>query len=58
VSNEPRLLSWTSPEGKPTYVVGDGTGPVSRLADEIEGLQLGMADELLAHTAHSSRSLA
>jgi hypothetical protein len=51
VSNEPRLLPWTSPEGKPTYVVGDGTGRVSRLADEIEGLQLGMADELLAHAA-------
>ncbi|KUO02519.1 hypothetical protein [Streptomyces caeruleatus] len=51
MSNEPRLLPWTGPEGNPAYVVGDGTGRVSRLADEIEGLQLGMADELLAHAA-------
>lgn len=49
MSSEPRLLPWTSPEGKPCYVMGNGTGRVSRLADEIEGLQLGMADELLAH---------
>ena len=51
MSNEPRLLPWATPEGNPAYVVGDGTGRVSRLADEIEGLQLGMADELLAHAA-------
>lgn len=51
MNNAPRLLPWTSPEGKPSYVVGDGTGRVSRLADEIEGVQLGMADDLLAHTA-------
>lgn len=51
MNREPRLLPWTSLEGKPCYVMGNGTGRVSRLADEIEGLQLGMADELLAHTA-------
>ncbi|MFF3498260.1 hypothetical protein [Streptomyces sp. NPDC003247] len=44
-----RLLPWPTPEGKPCYVVGDGTGHVSRLADEIEGIQLHMADELLQH---------
>ncbi|MFD7130489.1 hypothetical protein [Streptomyces sp. NPDC059894] len=44
-----RLLPWPTPEGKPCYVVGDGTGRVSRLADEIEGIQLRMADELLHH---------
>ncbi|MCZ4610244.1 hypothetical protein O3S80_42090 [Streptomyces sp. Lzd4kr] len=49
MKGEPRLLPWASPEGKPTYVVGNGTGRVSRLADEIEGLQLRMADDLLAH---------
>ncbi|MET9394303.1 hypothetical protein ABZY20_28520 [Streptomyces sp. NPDC006624] len=44
-----RLLPWTSPEGKPCYLVGDGTGHVSRLADEIEDVHLGMADDLLGH---------
>ncbi|MER6715832.1 hypothetical protein ABZ322_11185 [Streptomyces sp. NPDC006129] len=44
-----RLLPWASPEGRPCYLVGDGTGYVSRLADEIEDVQLGMAGELLGH---------
>lgn len=47
--SELRLLPWTGPEGKPCYVLGDGTGPVSRLADEMEMLQLRMAGELLGH---------
>ncbi|MCX5154644.1 hypothetical protein OG914_11675 [Streptomyces sp. NBC_00291] len=42
-----RLLPWTSPEGKPCYLVGDGTGPVSRLADRMEMEQLAMAADLL-----------
>ncbi|WP_030236805.1 MULTISPECIES: hypothetical protein [unclassified Streptomyces] len=46
-----RLLPWTSLDGKPCYLVGDGTGYVSRLADEIEDVHLGMADDLLAHAA-------
>ncbi|MEU8505937.1 hypothetical protein AB0C40_14710 [Streptomyces brevispora] len=46
-----RLLPWTGPEGKPCYVVGDGTGYVSRMADGIESVQLGMADDLLGHAA-------
>ncbi|MFD7322855.1 hypothetical protein ACFV9D_17475 [Streptomyces sp. NPDC059875] len=49
--NAGRLLPWTGPEGKPCYVVGDGTGYVSRLADEIESVQLGMADDLLGHAS-------
>ncbi|MFJ7492103.1 hypothetical protein ACIQZB_12755 [Streptomyces sp. NPDC097727] len=44
-----RLLPWTGVEGKPCYVIGDGTGYVSRVADDIEGIQLGMADDLLDH---------
>ncbi|MDX2679611.1 hypothetical protein [Streptomyces soliscabiei] len=44
-----RLLPWTSPEGKPCYVVGDGTGYVWRMADDVECVQLGMADDLLGH---------
>ncbi|MFJ6048285.1 hypothetical protein [Streptomyces sp. NPDC092307] len=42
-----RLLPWTSPEGKRCYLVGDGAGPVSRLADSMEAEQLDMAAELL-----------
>ncbi|MFF0504000.1 hypothetical protein ACFYUH_10435 [Streptomyces fimicarius] len=46
-----RLLPWTDVGGKPCYVVGDGTGYVSRKADEVESIQLDMADELLGHAA-------
>ncbi|WP_413085229.1 hypothetical protein [Streptomyces caniferus] len=46
-----RLLPWTTPEGKPCYVMGDGTGYISRVADTVEGLQLDMAAELLALAA-------
>jgi hypothetical protein len=46
-----RLLPWSSPEGKPCYLLGDGTGYVSRVADNIESVQLGMAAELLDHAA-------
>nr|WP_197973772.1 MULTISPECIES: hypothetical protein [Streptomyces] len=45
------MLPWTGSEGKPCYLVGDGTGHVSRVADTIESVQLGMADDLLAHVA-------
>lgn len=44
-----RLLPWTGTGGKPCYVVGDGTGYVSRKADEVEEIQLDMAYELLGH---------
>ncbi|MFF5402237.1 hypothetical protein ACFY8K_10105 [Streptomyces misionensis] len=46
-----RLLPWTGSEGKPCYLVGDGTGYVSRVADQVEQVQLGMAGGLLEHTA-------
>ncbi|MFC8535314.1 hypothetical protein ACFUJY_15315 [Streptomyces sp. NPDC057249] len=46
-----RLLPWEGQGGKPCYVLGDGNGYVSRLADNIESVQLGMADELLGHAA-------
>ncbi|MEU8703680.1 hypothetical protein [Streptomyces sp. NPDC048565] len=46
-----RLLPWTGPEGKPCYVIGDGTGYVSRIADNVESVRLGMAVELLDHAA-------
>jgi hypothetical protein len=46
-----RLLPWSGPEGKPCYLVGDGTGYLSRVADNIESVQLGMSAELLDHAA-------
>ncbi len=46
-----RLLPWLSPEGKPCYVFGDGTGFISRIADNVEEVQLDMALELLDHAA-------
>lgn len=46
-----RLLPWSGADGKPCYLVGDGDGPVSRVADNIESVQLGMAGELLDHAA-------
>ncbi|MEU2268454.1 hypothetical protein ABZ568_19015 [Streptomyces olindensis] len=44
-----RLLPWTTAGGRPCYLVGDGTGYVSRLADDIEAVQLDMAEDLLGH---------
>ncbi|MFR9791097.1 hypothetical protein ACL07V_20970 [Streptomyces sp. MB22_4] len=46
-----RLLPWTGSDEKPCYLVGDGTGYVSRVADQVESVQLGMAGSLLDHTA-------
>ena len=46
--NELRLLPWSGPEGKPCYLsTDDRDGHMSRLADNIEAVQLGMATQLL-----------
>ncbi|WP_405747842.1 hypothetical protein OG422_17240 [Streptomyces sp. NBC_01525] len=45
----PRLLPWAGAEGKPCYLVGDGTGFVAQVADEMETVQLEMALDLLEH---------
>ncbi|MFD1661299.1 hypothetical protein ACFSL4_24600 [Streptomyces caeni] len=46
--NELRLLPWSGPEGKPCYLsTDDRRGYMSRLADNIESVQLGSAAELL-----------
>nr|WP_241746337.1 hypothetical protein [Streptomyces lydicus] len=42
-------MPWSSADGNPCYLLGDGTGHVSRVADDIECLQLGMADDLIGH---------
>jgi hypothetical protein len=47
---EARLLPWSGSEGKPCYLfTDDHGGPVSRLADATESVQLGMSTQLLAH---------
>lgn len=46
-----RLLPWSGPEGKLCYLLTDssGGGYVSRVADQIESVQLGMGAELVGH---------
>ena len=47
-----RLLPWAGPGGKPCYLnTDDPEGFMSRLADHIESIQLGMASELLERAA-------
>ncbi|MFK8847311.1 hypothetical protein [Streptomyces sp. Ac-502] len=47
---EPRLLPWAGLDGKPCYLIGDGHGPVTDLADGLEELQLCTAIEVLDHS--------
>jgi hypothetical protein len=47
-SNSPRLLPWPSPDGNPCYLMTDsGGGYVSRLADDLEAMQLAMGADVL-----------
>lgn len=45
-----RRLPWSTLEGNPCYLVGSATGFLSKVADNIESVQLGMAGDLLGHT--------
>ena len=47
----PRLLPWSNLDGNPCYLLTDdtGTGRLARLADDVETVQLDMADDLLGH---------
>ncbi|WUB72708.1 hypothetical protein OG734_22800 [Streptomyces sp. NBC_00576] len=46
-----RLLPWPSPEGKPCFLRTDCHGGyLSRLADDMEAVQLAMGEEVLAHS--------
>ncbi|WP_224327742.1 hypothetical protein [Streptomyces olivaceus] len=46
--SELRLLPWSGPDGKPCYLSTDESGGyMSRLADNIEAVQLGMAADLV-----------
>ncbi|MCF3147854.1 hypothetical protein [Streptomyces platensis] len=42
-----RLLPWLNPAGQPCYLSTDGTGYLSRLADDMEQMQLDMGSDLL-----------
>ncbi|WP_329197478.1 hypothetical protein [Streptomyces sp. NBC_01435] len=42
-----RLLPWARPDGGPCYLRTDGHGYVSRVADEMEVVQLDMGAEVL-----------
>jgi hypothetical protein len=46
-----RLLPWSGPEGNACYLLADDNegGYLSRLADNIESVQLGMGRDLLGH---------
>ncbi|MGW5864215.1 hypothetical protein ACWFRJ_18845 [Streptomyces sp. NPDC055239] len=44
-----RLLPWSTVDGNPCYLVGSATGRLSKVADNIESVQLGMAGVLLRH---------
>ncbi|MER7735161.1 hypothetical protein ABTX80_30120 [Streptomyces erythrochromogenes] len=48
--NELRLLPWSGPDGKPCFLSTDSPDShLSRLADNMEEIQLGLATELLTH---------
>ncbi|MFI7344174.1 hypothetical protein ACIBUY_40300 [Streptomyces sp. NPDC050085] len=51
--SRPRLLPWSNLEGNPCYPVTDetGTSHLSRIADNVESVQLSMAGDLLDHAA-------
>ncbi|WP_052230485.1 hypothetical protein [Streptomyces sp. CT34] len=52
-----RLLPWTSPEGKPCYLLAsDGAGYVSRMADRVEAAQLDSAAELIEEAGRVLRT--
>lgn len=52
-STEPSYLNSISGmcSRKPAYLLADGTGYLTRVADNIESVQLGMASDLLDHAA-------
>ncbi|MFF7384337.1 hypothetical protein [Streptomyces griseoluteus] len=52
--DELRLLPWSGPDGKPCYLnTDDKGGYMSRLADNMEAVQLGMAAELLEQVSET-----
>ena len=49
-TSAPRLLPWPSPDGNPCYLVTDDNGSyLSRLADDLEAVQLATGTDVLGH---------
>ncbi|MGH4029840.1 hypothetical protein ACQB60_12985 [Actinomycetota bacterium Odt1-20B] len=46
-----RLLPWTTADGRPCFLSGDGSGYLSRVTDNVESVQLGIGASLLGHAA-------
>ncbi|MFC7306301.1 hypothetical protein ACFQVC_19015 [Streptomyces monticola] len=46
-----RLLPWSTPDGKACFLLGDGYGYLSRIADSTEAIQLAIGHDLLDHVA-------
>ncbi|MGW2227792.1 hypothetical protein [Streptomyces formicae] len=44
-----RLLPWRTADGKPCFLVGEEGGHIARIAEQVECVQLGMAEDLLDH---------
>jgi hypothetical protein len=52
--SELRLLPWSGPDGKPCYLSTDDAGShLSRLADDTEAIQLGLATDLVAYSSEA-----
>lgn len=49
MAHGPRLLPWTTSDGRPCYLSTDGQGYLTGLADSIESIQLSMGDDLLTY---------
>uniref|UniRef100_A0AAU2A973 ATP-binding protein n=1 Tax=Streptomyces sp. NBC_00093 TaxID=2975649 RepID=A0AAU2A973_9ACTN len=46
-NNAVRFLPWIGSEGQPCLLISDGDGPVTRIANQVEAVQLSLADRLL-----------
>ncbi|MBM9436066.1 hypothetical protein JT723_09470 [Streptomyces bryophytorum] len=52
-----RLLPWSGEDGRPCYLSTDDekSSYLSRLADNLEAVQLGMAEKLLGYVAEATK---
>ncbi|MER7795046.1 hypothetical protein [Streptomyces sp. NPDC097640] len=57
-ASRPRLLPWPGANGQPCYLVTDGgaNSRLSRLADEMEEVQLNTGSDLLTHARELLRT--
>ncbi|WP_333770576.1 hypothetical protein [Streptomyces sp. IBSBF 2435] len=50
-AGEVRLLRWATAGGRPCFLLGGGSGRVTRVADNIGSVRLATAADLLGHAA-------